>query len=144
VFQGSAEPIKASDDQGIPFPEVGEGFIDAGAGGGNTAHLNPFTFTTPLAGRSRDTSANSKFTISRFMFMRVQPRDRGVSFGEVVRDAVEAFDETISYEDADLLDTMADNLIATTNDTIERIDELMKRMDETHAMVMAASHGNRG
>jgi predicted DNA-binding protein len=71
-------------------------------------------------------------------------RNRGVSFGEVVRDAVDAFDETISHEDADLLDTMADNLIATTNDTIERIDELMKRMHETHAMVMGASHGDRG
>jgi predicted DNA-binding protein len=80
------------------------------------------------------------------MAERVQKiaKNRGVSFGEVVRDAVDAFDETISQEDAALLDAMADNLISTTNDTIERIDELMKRMDETHAMVMEATHGDRG
>jgi hypothetical protein len=71
-------------------------------------------------------------------------RGRGVSFDEVLRDAVDAFDETISREDAALLDTLADNLIATTNETIKRVDELMKRMDETHALVMEASHGDRG
>lgn len=68
---------------------------------------------------------------------------RGVSFGEVVRDAVDAFDETLSQEDAALLDAMADNLIKSTNETIERIDRLMQRMDETHAMVMEASDGDQ-
>jgi hypothetical protein len=39
VFQGSTKPVKSPDDQGIPFPEVREGFIYAWAGGGNTAHM---------------------------------------------------------------------------------------------------------
>lgn len=70
-------------------------------------------------------------------------KTRGISFGEVIREAVNAFDETISKEDEIILDAMAEALIASTNDTIKRIDKLMQRMDETHAMVAEASHGNR-
>ena len=70
-------------------------------------------------------------------------KTRGVSFGEVIRDAVDAFDETLSKEDETLLDAMAEALIASTNNTIKRIDKLMQRMDDTHAMVAEASHGDR-
>ena len=79
------------------------------------------------------------------MAERVQriAKEKGVSFGEIVRDAVDAFDETLSQEDAALLEAMADNLIATTNETIKRVDELMRRMDETHAMVAEANDGGR-
>lgn len=68
---------------------------------------------------------------------------RGVSFGEVIRDAVDSFDETVSQEDAIMLDAMASALIASTQETITLIDRLMQRMDETHAMVTEASYGNR-
>lgn len=70
-------------------------------------------------------------------------QNRGVSFGEVIRDAVDAFDETLSQEDEALLDAMAEALIRSTNETIARIDSLMKRMDETHEMVKEANHGDR-
>ena len=70
-------------------------------------------------------------------------REKGVSFGEVVRHAVDAFDETHSHEDTALVEAMADDLIATTNETIKRIDELMRRMDDTHAMETEASDGDR-
>ena len=79
------------------------------------------------------------------MVDRVQriAKEKGVSFGEVVRDAVDAFDETLSKEDAALLEAMADNLIVATNETIKRVDELMRRMDEAHAMVAEASDEGR-
>lgn len=70
-------------------------------------------------------------------------RARGVSFGEVIRDAVDAFDETLSQEDTALLDTMADALIKSTNETIARIDRLMHRMDETHAIMEETNRGDR-
>jgi hypothetical protein len=38
---------------------------------------------------------------------------------------------------------MADALIASTQETIARIDSLMQRMDETHAMMEKANHGHR-
>ena len=66
-----------------------------------------------------------------------------MSRDEVIRNAVDAFDESLSQEDAALMDTMADAMIKSTQETISRIDRLMQRMDETHAMVMGDSHRDR-
>jgi hypothetical protein len=49
------------------------------------------------------------------------------------------FHEIISQEDLDLLDAMAEILIRSNRETITKIDKLMERMDETHAMFSEAS-----
>lgn len=69
-------------------------------------------------------------------------RKKKVSFAEVVREAVDAFDSELSQDNMVLLEAMADNLIESTRDTIKRIDELAQRLDETHAM-LEATHGDR-
>ncbi len=69
-------------------------------------------------------------------------QDRKVSFAEVVREAVDAFDENIPAKDAQLLEAMADSLIQSTQEAIKRIEEVEKRLDATHAM-MEARHGDQ-
>jgi len=63
--------------------------------------------------------------------------DRKVSFAEVVREAVDAFDGDLSMEDEALLDALADTMIKTTQEVVKKIDEVEKRLDETHAMLEA-------
>jgi competence protein ComGC len=62
---------------------------------------------------------------------------RKVSFAEVVREAVDAFDGDLSMEDEALLETLADTMIKTTREVVEKIDAIEKRLDETHAMLEA-------
>ena len=62
-------------------------------------------------------------------------RDRNVSFAEVVREAVEAFDNHLSEENAALIETLAETMIRTTQEVVKKIDEVEKRLDETHAMM---------
>jgi hypothetical protein len=59
-------------------------------------------------------------------------RDRRVSFAEVVRAAVDAFDGDASIEDEALLETLADTLIVTTRAVVQRLDATCARLDETH------------
>jgi hypothetical protein len=66
-------------------------------------------------------------------------KERNVSFAEVVRNAVDAFDSELSQDDLSLLETLADSLIASTRDVINRIDALEKQLDETHAMLEDAN-----
>jgi chlorite dismutase len=63
--------------------------------------------------------------------------ERKVSFAQVVREAVDAFDGDLSLEDEALLETLADTMIKTTREVVEKIDAIEKRLDETHAMLEA-------
>jgi len=62
---------------------------------------------------------------------------RKVSFAEVVREAVDAFDGDLSMEDEALVEALADTMIKTTREVVEKIDAIEKRLDETHAMLGA-------
>lgn len=64
-------------------------------------------------------------------------RSKKVSFAEVVREAVDAFDGGLSQEDMALLEALADTMIKTTQKVVERIDAVEKRLNETHAMLEA-------
>ena len=63
--------------------------------------------------------------------------ERKVSFAEVVREAVDAFDGDLSMEDEALLEALADTMIKTAREVVEKIDAIEKRLDETHAMLEA-------
>ncbi len=63
--------------------------------------------------------------------------ERKVSFAEVVREAVDAFDGDLSMVDEALLEALADTMIKTTREVVEKIDAIEKRLDETHAMLEA-------
>ena len=63
--------------------------------------------------------------------------DRNVSFAEVVREAVDAFDGDLSIENEALLEALADTMIKATQEVVDKIDEVEKKLDETHAMLEA-------
>ena len=63
--------------------------------------------------------------------------ERKVSFAEVVREAVDAFDGDLSMEDEALVEALADTMIKTTREVVEKIDAIEKQLDETHAMLEA-------
>ena len=63
--------------------------------------------------------------------------ERKVSFAEVVREAVDAFDGDLSMEDEALVAVLADTMIKTTREVVGKIDAIEKRLDETHAMLEA-------
>ena len=60
-----------------------------------------------------------------------------VSFAEVVREAVDAFDGDLSKEDETLLEALAETMIQTTQEVVEKIDSVGKKLDETHDMLEA-------
>ena len=51
-------------------------------------------------------------------------RNRKVSFAEVVREAVNAFDGDLSMEDEALLETLAETMIKTTQEVVEKLMRL--------------------
>ncbi len=63
--------------------------------------------------------------------------DRKVSFAEVVREAVDAFDGDLSMEDEALIEALADTMIQTTQEVVKKIDAVEKKLDETHALLEA-------
>jgi hypothetical protein len=65
-----------------------------------------------------------------------------VSFAEVVREAVDAFDEDVTSEDEQLLDFLAETMLATTEGLLTKVDELEKQLDETHALLEATNGNN--
>jgi hypothetical protein len=67
-------------------------------------------------------------------------KDKNVSFAEVVRNAVDVFDADISTGQEALLEALADEVIKSTAGLIEKIDNTIRRIDETHAMIK----GHRG
>lgn len=64
-------------------------------------------------------------------------KSKKISFAAVVRDAVNAFDDGENTEDEALLETLADAMIQTSRRLVLKIDELEKKLDETHAMLEA-------
>ncbi len=62
-------------------------------------------------------------------------KDKQVSFAEVVREAVRSFSEKPSSDEEFLLEKLADTMIQTTNELTKQIDQLEKRLDETHKLL---------
>jgi hypothetical protein len=60
-----------------------------------------------------------------------------VSFAEVVREAVNTFDGKPVPGDEAILEALADTMIKTTQDLIEKIDVIEKRLDATHTLLEA-------
>ena len=60
-----------------------------------------------------------------------------VSFAEVVRGAVDAFDGDLSKEDETLLEALAETMIQTTREVVEKIEAAEKMLDKTHDMLEA-------
>ncbi len=58
-----------------------------------------------------------------------------VSFAEIVRDAVNAFDGKATAEDEAMLEALADTMIKTTRELIEKMDAIEKQLDNTHALL---------
>ena len=53
------------------------------------------------------------------------------------REAGDAFDGDLSMADEAILETLADTIIKTTQEVVEKIDAIEKQLDETHAMLEA-------
>ena len=64
-------------------------------------------------------------------------KQKKVSFAEVVREAVNAFSGKPNSEDELILNALADTMIQTTENLIKKMDEIEKRLDETHALLEA-------
>jgi hypothetical protein len=62
-------------------------------------------------------------------------RGKNVSFAEVVRDAVNAFNGEQPGESRALLEALADTMIQTTQEVVMKIEAVEKRLNETHAML---------
>jgi hypothetical protein len=68
---------------------------------------------------------------------------REISFGEAVRTMVEAFDDTVKPDETAMLEALADALIASTQDTVKRVDALITRLDKTHKLLERADGRKR-
>jgi hypothetical protein len=90
--------------------------------------------TTPA---QRETMLRKPILMPSSMIDKVDKiaKERKVSFAEVVRVAVDAFDGDLSMEDEALVEALADTMIKTTREVVEKIDTIEKRLDETHAML---------
>ena len=64
-------------------------------------------------------------------------KSKKVSFAAVVRDAVSSFDGDSMSDDEAMLEVLADTMIKTTQDLVRKIDEIGKRLDDTHALLEA-------
>ena len=64
-------------------------------------------------------------------------KEKHVSFAEVVREAVNAFGDKPAAEDEAILEALAETMIQTTHDLIEKMDAIDKRLDETRALLEA-------
>jgi hypothetical protein len=62
-------------------------------------------------------------------------RGRGVSFAEVVRDALEVYDGGNTELDDQLLEALADTMIQTTKDVVRKLEAVERRLDETHLLL---------
>jgi hypothetical protein len=89
--------------------------------------------TTPA---QRETMLRKPILMPSSMIAKVDKiaNERKVSFAEVVRVAVDAFDGDLSLEVEALVVALADTMIKTTREVVEKIDDIEKRLDETHAM----------
>lgn len=64
-------------------------------------------------------------------------KDKKVSFAAVVRDAVSSFDGDSMSDDEAMLEILADTMIKTTLDLARKIDEIEKKLDDTHDLLEA-------
>lgn len=62
-------------------------------------------------------------------------KQKKISFAEVVREAVDAFGGKPSSEDELLLEALADTMILTTENLLKKMDEIEKRLEDTHAFL---------
>jgi hypothetical protein len=62
-------------------------------------------------------------------------RSRNVSFAEVVREAVAAFNGDMAAENTALIEALAETMINTTREVVQKIGSVEKRLDETHTML---------
>lgn len=69
-------------------------------------------------------------------------KKRKASFAEIVRKAVDAFDDEASKDDVMLLETLADLLIDTAKNVTDRMSEIEKKMGITHAILKEGQSGN--
>lgn len=85
----------------------------------------------------RDTMLRKPILMPPSMIDKVDKiaNEKKVSFAEVVREAIEAFDGDLSKEDEALVEALADTMIKTTREIVAKIDAVEKRLDETHAML---------
>ena len=92
--------------------------------------------TTPA---QRETMLRKPILMPSSMIDKVDKiaNERKVSFAEVVRKAIDAFDGDLSMEDEALLEALADTMIKTAREVVEKIDAIEKRLDETHAILEA-------
>ena len=58
-----------------------------------------------------------------------------MSSAEVVRNAIDVCDADISTEDEALLEALADEAIRSAAELVAKIDNTIKRIDETHAVI---------
>ncbi len=65
----------------------------------------------------------------------------GVSFGEIVRRALKAYDPETSDEKQATLEALAETLIESTNGTIAYLDRVERQLDETHAELENHKYG---
>ena len=60
---------------------------------------------------------------------------RKISFAAVVREAVNAFNSDVTAEDDAILEALAETMIKSTQDLVEKIDLVEQKLDETHALL---------
>lgn len=64
-------------------------------------------------------------------------KKKKVSFAEVVREAVDAF-EGVSQDDVLVLEALADTLLAANSVMLKRMNELEAKLDSTHKAITEA------
>jgi chlorite dismutase len=99
-------------------------------------HTRGFIMTTSA---QRETMLRKPILMPPSMIDKVDKiaNERKVSFAEVVREAIDAFNGDLSMEDEALIEALADTMIKTTREVVEKIDAIEKQLDETHAMLEA-------
>ncbi|MGI9303565.1 MAG: hypothetical protein ACR2RB_12810 [Gammaproteobacteria bacterium] len=66
-----------------------------------------------------------------------------ISFGEIVRRALLAYDPEAADDDA-TLEALAEALIVSQKETIAYLDQLDRKLDNTHARLQKHRHGLEG
>lgn len=61
-------------------------------------------------------------------------KKQNVSFAEVVRTAINTFDGMPSDEES-ILEALAETMLGTVQDTLARIEQVEKKLDDTHLMI---------
>ena len=62
-------------------------------------------------------------------------KNENISFANVVRQAVNAFDNDTSNDDSKILNALADTMINTTKEIVDKMAAIEKQLDDTHAIL---------